>query len=471
MITQRYHGLIRLHFLLKQVGNIVIFWAIVWFLHLAVYGPELLPSTYLWVSFLVPAAAVFELWVRDEGRRSLGGLSRAQVSYVTQREVLYALVAIFGVIVMGKEESLSRVFLGVFFLCFSAWIAWMNHVGYRMLHRSLYRRKSGSQRPNTVVLAPPREIERDGAMHMSGSVPGAEFLGYVNYGPGQVATLPALPVLGDFSELREICREARARLLLALGLEDRPDLVHSLQQLCDSLGMRLIWVDDTRERFRGNLDSHREGTRLFLTNWREPLEDPMNRVIKRTFDFAFASTVCVAVLPPLCLLVKSMQVAGGSRGPLFYRQRRTGRDGEVFEVYKFRTMHLNDTPGAQAQAGDSRIYRGGGFLRRSSLDEMPQFLNVLFGQMSVVGPRPHFVDHDEQFAGIVDDYQVRQFAKPGITGLAQVKGCRGETDTPGKVRRRVRLDHFYLRHWSPMLDLCIVADTVAQVVFPPKSAR
>jgi len=471
MITHRYHGLIRLHFLLKQMGNIVLFWLIVWVLHLAYYGPDLLPGNYLWLSFLVPAAAFVELWGREERLRSLGGLSRSAVRSVTQREVLFALGAIFGAIVMSKDGSLSRAFLGIYFLTFSAWISWMNLVGYRRMHRMLYSKKRSAGAANTVVLATPREIERDGAMRMEGAVPGAEFLGYVNCGPGQVATLPSLPLLGEFSELREICRDAKARLLLAMGLDDRPDLVRSLQQLCDSLGMRLIWVDDKSERFRGNLDSHRSGGQLLLTNWREPLEDPMNRVAKRSFDLVFATGVCLSVLPPLCLAVKLVQLAAGSRGPLFYRQRRTGRDGEVFEVYKFRTMHLNDSPGAQAREGDSRIYRGGQFLRRSSLDEMPQFLNVLFGQMSVVGPRPHFVDHDEQFADIVSDYQVRQFAKPGITGLAQVKGCRGETDTKEKVRNRVRLDHFYLRHWSLQLDVCIVADTVAQIVAPPKQAR
>ncbi|MCB1090673.1 MAG: sugar transferase, partial [Verrucomicrobiae bacterium] len=160
-----------------------------------------------------------------------------------------------------------------------------------------------------------------------------------------------------------------------------------------------------------------------------------------------------------------------SPGPLFYRQKRTGRNGEIFEVYKFRTMHVNDTPGAQAKVGDPRIFPGGRFLRKSSLDEIPQFINVLLGEMSVVGPRPHFVDHDSQFAEIVHDYSVRHFAKPGVTGLAQVKGCRGETDTHLKVRQRVRLDHFYLRNWSLLMDVCIVCDTAIQVIFPPKSAR
>jgi len=380
----------------------------------------------------------------------------------------------FGLIVMSRDESHSRVFLAGYFAFYSLWITWMNHVGYRLLHRSLYARRGpdGGRRhhANTVVLAPPREIERDTALHMTGNVPGAEVLGYVTYGGGAVATVPAFPVLGDFTNLRDICRACHARLLLALGLESQPDLIRTLQQLCDSLGMRLIWVDDKEDHFGGNLDSHREGSRLYLTNWREPLEDPMNRFIKRSADLIVSMFAVVAVLPWLCLIVKALQ-AVFSPGPLFFRQRRTGRDGEIFEVLKFRTMHVNDTPERQAVVGDSRIYRGGNVLRKSSMDEMPQFWNVLVGQMSVVGPRPHFVDHDERFADIVEDYPVRQFAKPGITGLAQVKGCRGETDTPMKVRHRVRLDHFYLRHWSLLMDVCILCDTALQVLLPPRSAR
>ena len=468
MISDRYHGSIRLHFLIKLAGGMAIFWTIVWALHFAVYRADLLPANYIWAFLLVPSASLFEFLTRETRFRSLGGLSSSQVWGLTQREILFALIAIFGVIVMSKDDRLSRAFLAAFFVLYAIWIAWMNRAGHRLLHHHLYRR---TQKPaNTLVLASPREIERDGALDMSYSVPGSEVLGYVSYGGGSIAGSPSYPVLGDFENIREICRVCHAKLLLAFGLGAQPDLIRSLQQLCDSLGMRLVWVDDMESHFPGNLDAHQSGSRLFITNWREPLEDPMNRAVKRAFDFVFSSLVTLIILPPLCLFVWLLHRVF-SPGPLFYRQRRTGRQGEIFEVYKFRTMHVNTTPGLQARAGDPRIFPGAGFLRKSSLDEMPQFLNVLNGEMSVVGPRPHFVDHDEQFAGIVDDYSVRHFAKPGITGLAQVKGCRGETDTAKKVRQRVRFDHFYLRRWSLLLDVCIVCDTVFQIIFPPKSAR
>jgi lipopolysaccharide/colanic/teichoic acid biosynthesis glycosyltransferase len=476
MINNRYYGLIRLHYLLKTLGSLLLFWGIVWVLHLFCYGTELQPRNYMWVSIIVPAAAVIEFLAREDRHRSLGGLSRPQVWSISQREILFALVAIFGVIVMSKDDRLSRVCLGLFIAIYAVWVTWMNFTGYRLLHRALYAKPRGingstrKHHANTVVLATPREIERDAALHMSSDVPGAEVLGYVTFGGASVATMPVFPILGDFSNLRDICRSCHARLLLALGLEAQPDLIRSLQALCDSLGMRLIWVDDKEKHFDGNLDARRSGSRLLLTNWREPLEDPMNRLVKRSVDVFLSGLVTLTVLPALCLFAKTLQLIH-SPGPLFYKQKRTGRDGEVFEVLKFRTMHVNDTPGRQSVAGDSRIFPGGDFLRRRSLDEMPQIWNVLTGQMSVVGPRPHFVDHDAEFADLVDDYWVRHFTKPGITGLAQVKGCRGETDTARKVRHRVRLDHFYLRHWSPLLDLCILCDTALQVLFPPRSAR
>lgn len=469
MISSRYHGLIRLHAVIKVVGGLTLFWGVVWSFHLLLYGDDLLPENYLLVSLLIPMAAGTELWAREKKRRSLCGMHRSQIGAITQREILYVLVAILGVIVMSKDPSLSRLFLATFVFLYSMWIAWMNQVGHKLLHRRLFLSNSKGH-ANTVVVAPPREVERGTAMQMTSDLPGANFVGHVSYGGAVAATWPGFPLLGSFDNLKEICRSANARILLALGLDDRPDMVKTLQDICDSLGMRLIWVEDKATKFKGRLDSHQSGSRLLFTNWHEPLEDPINRALKRSFDTILSGLVTLTILPLLCAFVWILHRIY-SPGPLFYLQPRTGRNGEVFQMYKFRSMHMNDTPGKQAVDGDPRIFPGGNFLRKTSLDEMPQFLNVLRGEMSVVGPRPHFVDHDEQFAGIISDYPIRQFAKPGITGLAQVKGCRGETKEERQVRQRVRFDHFYLRHWSLMLDVCIVCDTASQVIFPPSSAK
>ena len=469
MISSRYHGSIRLHFLLKLLGGMLLYWAIVWGLHFLVYGEQLLPANYVWICFLIPAASALELAARDSRRKSLCGLSRTQIWGISQREILFVLVSIFGVLVMSRDERLSRVFLAGFMICYSFWIVWMNQVGHRLIQRRLYR-KSRNRLASTVVLAPAKDIEQDSAMRFTGNLPGADFLGYVKYGGGGVATMPSHPILGEFERIREICAECRARMLLALGLDDHPDLIRKLQRMCDSLGMRLIWVDNNKRRFQGNLDTYQEGSDVLLTNWKEPLEDPINRAMKRSVDLVISGLVVTLVLPVLSVGVWIVHRIF-SPGPLFYRQERTGRGDEVFEVYKFRTMHVNETPGLQVKSGDSRIFPGGAFLRKASLDEFPQFLNVLKGEMSVVGPRPHFVEHDRQFAEVVEDYKTRHFAKPGITGLAQIRGFRGETDTDKKVRHRVTMDQFYLHNWSILLDLYIILCTGVQVFLPPKSAK
>lgn len=190
---------------------------------------------------------------------------------------------------------------------------------------------------------------------------------------------------------------------------------------------------------------------------------------KRVEDLLLASAA-LALLWPLMLAI-ALAVRLDSPGPALFRQRRVGLDGRPIEVWKFRTMHtMEDGPQLQqAQRGDPRITRLGAWLRRSSLDELPQFLNVLQGRMSVVGPRPHALAHHEQFMRVASAYMVRHKVRPGITGLAQVRGLRGATDTAEKIRARLACDLEYLRRWSIALDLRIVART-AWVVLRDRSA-
>lgn len=196
---------------------------------------------------------------------------------------------------------------------------------------------------------------------------------------------------------------------------------------------------------------------------REPMDRPMNRVVKRAFDIVFSLSVIVLVFswlfPLLAVLVKL-----SSRGPVFFKQMRLGRDNKEFVCWKFRSMRMNDQADTkQATKNDPRVTAVGRFLRKSNLDEMPQFLNVLMGQMSVVGPRPHPIRLNQQYREIIDKYMVRHFVLPGITGWAQVNGFRGETRTPELMERRVELDVWYLENWSFLLDLRIVVKTVTNM--------
>ena len=180
---------------------------------------------------------------------------------------------------------------------------------------------------------------------------------------------------------------------------------------------------------------------------------------KAIFDRVFAATVLVGMAPLLLAIAAAVRLS--SHGPVLFRQQRKGADGQAFTIFKFRTMRLHDTGSEvhQATRDDPRITRVGAFLRRTSLDELPQFINVLRGEMSVVGPRPHALEHDDLYRKIVDGYIHRYRVKPGITGWAQINGLRGETDRVEKMQRRVEADLHYLRNWSFALDMRIVLAT------------
>jgi putative colanic acid biosynthesis UDP-glucose lipid carrier transferase len=189
----------------------------------------------------------------------------------------------------------------------------------------------------------------------------------------------------------------------------------------------------------------------------------LNGVLKRASDIAFSSVLLLLLWP--LLLAIAIGVRSTSPGPVLFRQRRYGMYGEAISVYKFRTMTVCEDGATvvQAQRNDSRVTPFGAFLRRTSLDELPQLFNVLLGSMSLVGPRPHAVSHNEEYRRIIDGYMLRHKVRPGITGWAQVNGYRGETDTVDKMQRRVEYDLDYLRNWSLGLDLVILMRTATLV--------
>ncbi len=191
-----------------------------------------------------------------------------------------------------------------------------------------------------------------------------------------------------------------------------------------------------------------------------PLDNPINAFIKRSFDVAFSLIVIVGLLSWLTPIL-AILITLESKGPVFFRQTRNGIDNREFYCYKFRSMAPNkNADNIQATKNDMRITKIGRFLRSTSIDELPQFYNVLFGTMSVVGPRPHMVKHTNEYAASVDKYMVRHFVKPGITGLAQVRGYRGEIETDSDIQNRIKFDIFYIENWSLFLDVKIIVQTI-----------
>lgn len=198
--------------------------------------------------------------------------------------------------------------------------------------------------------------------------------------------------------------------------------------------------------------------------WRSfPLDNPISQFLKRVFDILFSLIVIIFVLSWLTPLL-AFFIKRESKGPVFFKQVREGFKGDSFMCYKYRSMGVNDrSEEDQTIKGDVRITKIGKIIRKTSIDELPQFLNVLKGDMSVVGPRPHMLSQSEIFKGVVKEYMVRHFVKPGITGLAQVKGYRGEIESDKDIINRVKLDIFYIENWSFVLDINIIIRTVLNV--------
>ncbi|PRY13329.1 putative colanic acid biosynthesis UDP-glucose lipid carrier transferase [Pontibacter ummariensis] len=237
-----------------------------------------------------------------------------------------------------------------------------------------------------------------------------------------------------------------------------------LMEESDKRMIRIKLVPDVKNYFKENFMVEMYGHLPILTPRREPLEDKANEIVKRSFDIVFSLLVTVFLLswfiPLMALIIKL-----DSPGPVFFKQLRSGKDNRPFYCLKFRSMSVNsDSDSRQASKGDARITRVGAFIRKTSIDELPQFLNVLMGDMSVVGPRPHMLKHTEDYSTMIEKFMVRHFLTPGITGWAQVNGFRGETKDPQYMEKRVQADIWYLENWSFLLDLKIVVLTAWQAI-------
>jgi putative colanic acid biosysnthesis UDP-glucose lipid carrier transferase len=257
---------------------------------------------------------------------------------------------------------------------------------------------------------------------------------------------------------------------VALHFQDSESVAEMIS-LCEKYMVRIKFVPDFY-KYTGarkvNIDFYENIPVLMLR--KEPLELPFNRLLKKMFDLAFSLFLFVVVFswlfPILAVLVKL-----SSKGPVFFSQYRSGEDKKSFVCYKFRTMKVNDlSDELQASKDDPRLTKLGAFMRKTNLDELPQFFNVLKGEMSVVGPRPHMLKHTEQYSSLIDNYLVRHFAKPGITGWAQVNGYRGETREINDMKMRVEYDIWYIENWSFLLDIKIIFRTIFNMISGDKKA-
>jgi putative colanic acid biosynthesis UDP-glucose lipid carrier transferase len=269
--------------------------------------------------------------------------------------------------------------------------------------------------------------------------------------------------LGTLTDLAEYVKSNRVDLIfIALPMASQPRILHLLEQLHDTTASIYFAPDIfVFDLIQARVDSI--GDIPVVAICETPFYG-INGAIKRLSDIVLASLILMLILPMMIFIAAGVKLS--SRGPALFKQRRYGLDGREIVVYKFRTMTVLEDGEVvqQATRNDKRVTRFGAFLRQYSLDELPQFINVLQGRMSVVGPRPHAVAHNEMYRKLIRRYMIRHKVKPGITGLAQVNGFRGETDDIDKMKGRIEQDLAYLRHWSLRLDLRIILKTIAVVL-------
>ncbi|MEF3090112.1 undecaprenyl-phosphate glucose phosphotransferase [Raoultella scottii] len=268
-----------------------------------------------------------------------------------------------------------------------------------------------------------------------------------------------VPYAGSLSQLIQDARDGKLdRIYIALSMKDEVKIKEIVSQLTDTTCSVLLIPDLFTFNILQSRTEEINGVPV-VPLFDTPLNG-INMVFKRLEDIIVSAVILILISPVLLVIACAVKLT--SPGPVIFRQIRYGMDGKPIKVWKFRSMSVmeNDDKVVQATKNDLRITKVGKFLRSTSLDELPQFFNVLFGQMSVVGPRPHAVAHNEQYRSLIQGYMLRHKVKPGITGLAQINGWRGETDTLEKMEKRIEFDLLYIRGWSIWLDLKIIFLTV-----------
>ncbi len=474
MIYSRARGFANIHAAVMTLFVGALFWE--WaYLNLYVHVPfvHMNPVENLLPYFLCVIGGML-LSAREVSRRlaarfhlpDLGGSARQ-----ASRQVALMAMLLFAMMFATQDHSISRLFLGTFLVWSWIGLVFLNAWLPGRLARFVFQK--GHRLP-TVFIGRLGSYEKVREWIANKEPLGIHPVGLLSPEPSppDPAVLP-VPWLGTPADLSRVLSDGRVGQVIMLELPANDAEAGVVIDACREAGCRLLIHSNIEERYTHPLVPVAEEGRHFYTLQEEPLEDPMNRMLKRLFDIAVALPVVVLILPPLCAGVSIMQRLQAP-GPLFHARVRRGKQGREFCMLKFRSMFAAPSDAVseslQAASQDERIFPFGGFMRRRSLDEFPQFWNVLVGEMSIVGPRPYMPLLDEEFRQQTQGYRIRNLVKPGITGLSQSLGFRGAVLEEEMVRRRVYWDVYYISHWSVWLDIQITARTLWQVVRPPETA-
>jgi exopolysaccharide biosynthesis polyprenyl glycosylphosphotransferase len=383
------------------------------------------------------------------------------------RQLVFAAGLIIILLIGERDQTISRIFLFTFIPILYVILA----LTQRFLPPKIQKMSFGGIRVQRVLLAG----SSGNVPKLHGWLQSKQRHGYAIAGvvchDRPTGILNGVRILGTMDDLETVIVDLGITQVILVELPLFGDFLAYYTLVCERHGVRLMVVCDFERTLRHPVTMFEDEGIRFIALRNEPLEDPLGRFGKRCLDLAVALPVVLFILPLATLVVAGLQWRAAAPGPVIFRQLRAGLQNLPFVIYKFRTMYLyNPESSRQATPGDSRIYPGGRLLRKLSIDELPQFLNVLRGDMSVVGPRPHMLEHNDQFAQLLVNYPVRSNVKPGITGLAQVRGFRGETRSTEELMQRIESDIHYLENWSFTMDCWIILRTAVQVVVPPPKA-
>ncbi len=465
MLTQRTQGLYRL-FLLCQIAIVAgLFWFGVW-LMVTFYseGAELTWRRYSIYCTMLVIGLLGESLSREGSKRYFLQSELLRQHRLALRQTLASVGLLVFYLVATKDGFISRLFFFNFLPWLYIALLFSHHFLPEFLARGIFRREEKTLLVGSTVKAAQlrRWLRRKAEM-------GLRTVGIICEEPLD-CTEDNIPVLGGADRFRSAIEEHGVTQVIMLEFPQFTELNRNLIATCDQLGVRLMIVSDLEEKLGHPVTHFDDDGFRFVGLREEPLENPFNRAVKRTIDFMLALPIMLFVFPPLVVVVWLAQRLQ-SPGPLFHKQIRAGIQNRRFDILKFRTMHLeNPDLARQATSEDERVYPLGKLFRKLSVDEIPQFWNVLRGDMSVVGPRPHLIEHNAQFSQLMANYQVRTFVKPGITGLAQVRGFRGEAQTSKDIQNRVACDIEYLENWNLTLEAGIIVRTMVQLIVPPPSA-
>jgi exopolysaccharide biosynthesis polyprenyl glycosylphosphotransferase len=470
MITERQKGSLALHVVLSALllsGSFILWYAVHALIRGWGVGP---PEGYVIYLGVMNAALVLQaLFQRESYMTALFGELSGRLRLAIG-QTFFVTVAMMFFLVATKDSLISRGFLFTFIPVIALVLTLANVI---LPHWVLPILFPVSENDGCLLISWGSAFVRDGGKISEWIARqkryGITVRGILSPGEEQIGSMN-LAWLGEPESLSDLLNREKFSMLMLVRMPPQRMILHHLIDLCEQRGVRLTIIHDLEEHF-GRPMTMIEHDGVHLVQFRdEPLQNPLNRLLKRLLDLTLSLLVVIFILPPLMLGVWILQRIH-SPGPLFFTHGRNGRGNEIFPLFKFRTMHVaNDDVNRQASRNDSRIYAGGAFLRKSSLDEIPQFLNVLRGEMSIVGPRPHLPDHNLLWQEIMGPYNVRTFVKPGITGLAQTRGYRGEALSEADIRNRVECDIEYIEEWNLLLDLELIFRTAWQVIVPKKTA-